>query len=192
MNQLFRIPVTFLLLTAFVAACQETLPTDSGVSSSDAIVEYDAATFNSVTDRVSVGGADICEANGEPTGCDANFSLTARTNSDGTASGQFHDQLIDAFGSVAVSLHGTVDCLEVEGNQAWISGVLTKGVDDETVVDHYNPGDGFLVRVRDGPDMISRTYTLAEGHPLEGVTCTDKTRVQLLALAHGQVRVVDK
>jgi len=42
MKRLLRIPVAFLLLTAFVVACQETVPTDSGVASSDAVVEYDA------------------------------------------------------------------------------------------------------------------------------------------------------
>jgi hypothetical protein len=42
MKRLFRIPVAFLLLTAFVVACQETVPTDSGVALSDAVVEYDA------------------------------------------------------------------------------------------------------------------------------------------------------
>jgi len=42
MKRLLRIPVAFLLLTAFVVACQETVPTDSGVALSDAVVEYDA------------------------------------------------------------------------------------------------------------------------------------------------------
>jgi len=42
MKRLLRIPGAFLLLTAFVVACQETVPTDSGVALSDAVVEYDA------------------------------------------------------------------------------------------------------------------------------------------------------
>ena len=127
-KRLLRIPVTLLFLTALVVACRETLPTDAGVVSSDAVVEYEAATFNSVTDRVSVGGADICEAIGEPTGCNANFSLTARKMDDESVKGQWQDTLDD--GEV---IHVAIDCLKVVDNWAILGGKITqwklRGVD---------------------------------------------------------------
>jgi len=78
---------------------------------------------NPVIHRVSVGGADICEAFGNHTGCDANFSLVAIQKEDGSVSGQWRD----SFGHGNGGFHATVTCLSVNGNEAWVSGVITSG-----------------------------------------------------------------
>ena len=81
--------------------------------------------------HVSVGGADICEALGLPTGCDANFSLVAIEKADGSVSGQWQDTFIfdrDDPGLIrGVPVHVTIDCINVVGKEAWVSGVVTGG-----------------------------------------------------------------
>ncbi len=69
-----------------------------------------------------MGGADICEALGLPTGCDANFSLVANEFADGSVKGQWHDQFAGGSG-----IHVAVDCLDVHGNGAVVGGVITHG-----------------------------------------------------------------
>lgn len=73
-----------------------------------------------VVHQASMGGADLCEAVGLPTGCDANFSLVANHYADGSVSGQWED----SFGGGA-GIHVAVDCLAVSGNQAVVGGVIT-------------------------------------------------------------------
>lgn len=71
------------------------------------------------THFVSVGGADLCESIGEPTGCDGNFSLVAKESSDGSVSGQWSDAGL-------LGMHAEIDCVVVDGNQAIVGGVITK------------------------------------------------------------------
>ena len=71
-----------------------------------------------VIHRVSVGSHDFI-----PPGEDANFSLVAIQHADGRVTGQWSDQ----FGHGNGGIHVAVDCLEVVGNQAWVSGVITSG-----------------------------------------------------------------
>jgi hypothetical protein len=79
---------------------------------------------NGVQHRVSVGSHDFSDP-----GQDANFSLIAIQKADGSVSGQWSDQ----FGHGNGGIHVEINCLEVVGNQAWISGVITKAF-DETLV----------------------------------------------------------
>lgn len=50
------------------------------------------------------------------------FAFTAKNRSDGTTQGQYQVDNRDVSGSRE---HGTVTCLEVDGNEAWIGGVIT-------------------------------------------------------------------
>jgi hypothetical protein len=76
-----------------------------------------------VVHKVSAGGPDACVAFGfEHPGCDGNFSLTAIQYADGSVSGQYSDRFARGDG-----FHAVIDCLVVDGNQAWVSGVITKG-----------------------------------------------------------------
>ena len=58
-----------------------------------------------VVHQVSVGGADICDAVGLPTGCDANLSIEATLFGDGTASGQWSD--VTRFGGDGAAFRST-------------------------------------------------------------------------------------
>lgn len=70
-----------------------------------------------VVQSVHVGGPDACTAFGLEPGCDGNFSLNAREYADGTVRGQWTDR----FGS-GKGMTAEIDCLYVEGNEAWVSG----------------------------------------------------------------------
>ena len=69
-----------------------------------------------------MGGADICEAIGQPTGCNANFSLSARAYDDGSVKGQWQDAL-----GGGAAIHIAIDCLKVVDNWAILGGVITHG-----------------------------------------------------------------
>jgi hypothetical protein len=102
---------------------------------------------------VSVGVADFC---GTPPaqnpGCNANFSIEAQQLANGTTRGNYTDQ----FGHGNGGFHATVDCLYVQGNKAWVSGIITSG---------WNAGSRVLTEVvdngtsaKDPPDTISYSY----------------------------------
>jgi hypothetical protein len=76
-----------------------------------------------VIHHVSAGGADICEALGLPTGCDANFSLTANQQADGSVNGQWQD----TFAGGGEGIHVAIDCLNIVDNGAVMGGVITHG-----------------------------------------------------------------
>ena len=72
---------------------------------------------------VHAGSPDVCEALGLPMGCDANWSLTAVKFANGEVIGQFSDMWPNGDG-----FHAVLDCLSVDGNEAWVSGVVTRGL----------------------------------------------------------------
>jgi hypothetical protein len=76
-----------------------------------------------ITHSVIAGGPDACRSvfDVHP-GCDGNYSLTAIQYADGSVSGQY----IDRFGKFG-GLHAVIDCLYVDGPDAWVSGVVTSG-----------------------------------------------------------------
>jgi hypothetical protein len=115
-----------------------------------------------------------------PPGTDANFSLIAIQYADGTVSGEWSDQ----FGHGDGGLHVAVDCLEVVGNQAWISGVITHSPDPGLV------GVPAATRVvdngtsaNDPPDEISFTRI---GAPFD---CHAQRQMLLFPLSGGEVKV---
>jgi hypothetical protein len=136
-----------------------------------------AASADSVIHQVSVGSADIAP----PPGTDANFSLSAIELDDGTVSGQWQDTVFGR-GTAAVGLHVEVDCLVVVGNEAWVSGVITRPAS--------LAGLPAITRVRDNgtsatdpADQISFTFIGIEA------TCTDQPNLPLFDLINGQVTV---
>jgi len=102
-----------------------------------------------------VGTPDICAALGRKPGCDANFSLNALQSASGST-GQWQDQFARDATLGGIGIHVAVNCLNVIGNQAWISGVITSsrvpgvvGLDAvTTVVDNG----------KTGPDSISVSF----------------------------------
>jgi hypothetical protein len=136
-----------------------------------------AASADSVVHKVSVGSADVVP----PPGTDANFSLSAIEYGNGTVAGQWQDAVFGR-GTPAVGLHVEIDCLEVVGNEAWVSGVITRPA--------VLVGLPAITRVRDNgtsandpADQVSLTFI--------GIapTCTDRPNLPLNDLINGQVTV---
>ena len=108
-----RIPIILATLVAVGCAESAVTPTESDGATPQASV-------GRVTHRATVGGPDACVAfDFERPGCDADFSLVALQGTRGVE-GEWHDQFAGGFG-----IHVAVNCLNVIGNQAWISGVIT-------------------------------------------------------------------
>jgi hypothetical protein len=141
-----------------------------------------AALADGVTHRVSAGSADI---NLIPPGGDANFSLSAVQHGDGTVTGQWEDTVFGR-GVPAVGLHVDIDCLVVDGDDAWVSGVITHPA--------ALAGLPAITRVRDNgtsandpPDQISFTFFPPAIDP--GITCNDQPDLPLNDVNNGQVTV---
>lgn len=132
---------------------------------------------STVVHWVSVGGpdADLFGPGGDP-----NFSLNALLRADGSVSGQWTDEFGHGNG-----IHAAVDCVNVVGNQAWVSGTITSGRigdDDLTglpvgtrVVDNGTSAN-------DPPDQISLTNP-------DPTPCTAAPDYPLLDMKKGQVTV---
>ncbi len=168
-----------LLLIMFVTGCSE-----EAAPTADSSIENPTGELskNNVIHHVSVGGADVCEALGLPTGCDANFSLVAKMKADGSVSGQWQDSFGDGEG-----IHVAVDCMNVVGNGAVIGGVITHGtvggVDFSgqraitAVVDNGTS-------VNDPADQISFSF-----FPAADCSALTPGDFPLNNLTHGQVKV---
>lgn len=149
------------------------------------LVTAASAVDSPIVHRVSVGGPDACTGLGFPhPGCDANFSLTAKQYADGSASGQWTDRFSQANGGGG--FHAVIDCVNVIGNTAWVSGVITHG----TFAGQDLTGLPVVTRVRDNgtsandpPDQISFSFI---GNP---TPCTVPLNYVLLAAPQGQVKV---
>jgi hypothetical protein len=118
------------------------------------------ASVGGVIHRATVGGPDICSGTGGSPGCDANFSLVALQFSDGSVSGQWHDQFSQANGGGGI--HVTINCLAVVGNEAWVSGVGPE----------HPWGNEWVTRVRDNgvtandpADQIGLTVPVGQPNP---------------------------
>lgn len=111
--------VPLLLATAFALGCSEA--TTEPIAQSEGVV---AAVTGGPVHRVVIGGPDVCSGFGAKPGCDANFSLLAFQYADGSASGHWVDRFSQNFGGGGFFV--TVDCVAIEGNTAWIGGVVSK------------------------------------------------------------------
>ncbi|UCF20962.1 MAG: hypothetical protein JSU87_06085 [Gemmatimonadota bacterium] len=112
-----RTLIALVTVGLLVIACTGDNLTAPAADDLSVVAQTDALP-NKVVYRVTVGGPDACGPDGP--GCDANFSLIALEKADGSVEGQWHDQF---YGGVGV--HVAVDCLEIVGNEAWVSGVVT-------------------------------------------------------------------
>lgn len=152
-----------------------------------------AAAGGPVTGRVTVGGPDSCDGFGLSPGCDKNFSLVAIKHADGSVSGQWDDQ----WGGGAGGIHAEIDCLVIEGDEAWVSGVVTQGVyhDPQSGEDWDLTGlpVGALVRdngssAKDPADQIS--YSIF-GFQDSFRVCTEQPAYPLFDAPQGQVVIED-
>jgi hypothetical protein len=147
-----------------------------------------AVAMGPVTHRVSAGGPDACVEFGfEHPGCDGNYSLVAVEYADGTVTGQYTDRFANGSG-----FHAVIDCLVLDGDDAWVSGVITSGTVTFPDGEVFHLTDLFVsTRVRDNgesandpPDQIGLSFLEFEELP-----CTDKPDDELLDAPDGQVVV---
>lgn len=167
-----RIPI--ILAAAVALACTETATAPTAQSDG---LTLRANVGGRVAHRVSVGGPDACEGFGLQPGCDANFSILAIQWTDGSSTGEYIDRFAEGGG-----FHADVNCLNVIGNTAWISGVLTQPAEAA--------GVPVITRVRDmgtsandPPDLISFSFI---GNP---TSCNARPPLPLFPAPQGQVKV---
>jgi hypothetical protein len=131
---------------------------------------------NGVQHRVSVGSHDFT-----PPGVNANFSLIAIQYADGSVSGQWTDQ----FGHGNGGLHIVVDCLLVQGNRAWIGGVVTQSpVDAQIGTRAFTEVEDNGASGHSAPDQISYSYA-----GLGSAFRCPPISVPLFPLSGGEVKV---
>jgi hypothetical protein len=106
---------------------------------------------------------------------------------DGSVSGQFIDRFWQGWG-----FHATIDCLYVDGNDAWVSGEITSGYfgGEDRI------GEPISARVRDNgtsandpPDQISYSHIGADGGDHPHGTCDEQPDYEQLDVPQGQVVV---
>lgn len=142
-----------------------------------------ASAKGPVVHHVSVGGPDNCVGLGAEVGCDANFSLLANQYADGTVSGQWSDN--SAF--LAKGAHVVIDCLVVDGNEAWVGGVIVKGtlLDGTSLV-----GWPVGARLRDnGTSANDPPDQFSFAQPGDPTPCTEQPDYELVDAPQGQVQV---
>src|SRR6266704_2971977 len=171
-----RIPI--LLATAAGLGCSEQVVAPKA----DYSPMLRASMSLQVVHHVSVGGPDACFAFGVQPGCDANFSLVAVQGSDGSVTGEYTDR------SPSIptrGFHAVVDCLNVVGKQAWVSGLLDEpqnlaGVPVITmVVDNGTSAN-------DPADSISFSFVDPAQFGVSA-SCLDAPDLPLFAAPQGQV-----
>jgi hypothetical protein len=172
--------VTLAAFALFAVGCVEPTPTSPEASARTLSGgPLFANQGNGVVHSVSVGGhdADISLDPG-----DKNFSLIAIQRSDGSSDGQW----VDMLGGDAGGIHVDVDCVNVSGDSATISGIIKNGTVNGVDV----TGQRALTRVwdngtsaNDPPDAISFSF-----FPV-GVTCSFAGSLPALAMTKGQVTI---
>jgi len=171
--------LTLFLAVALAFGCSESTDESTAQPASPMV----AAAVGGPIHRVVIGGPDVCSGFGAKPGCDANFSLLALQYADGSVSGQWIDRFSQNFGGGGVFVE--VDCVAIEGNTAWIGGVMTRPASEA--------GHRAITRARDlgtsyalEPD--DRFLTVYNPEDI-GVSanCLDEQFLPLLNVPQGQV-----
>lgn len=161
-----------------LACSDSTSPNLSRSSSAAGGLLASSANSNGVVHRVSVGGAD----QDQTVHTDANFSLVAIEYGDGRMAGQWTDQ----FGQSDGGVHIDVNCVFVQGNQAWVSGIIKSGNfqgADLSGLPAITRVADLGTSANDPPDAISFTF-IGVAAP-----CTAAPNLPLLPMTNGQVKV---
>jgi len=134
-----------------------------------------------VVHTISFGGPDVCEAVGLPTGCDANFSGSAVLRSDGTGQGR----VVDIISGDGAGIYVDIDCVFVAGNEAWLSGVITRGAAPSGF---DLTGRPYIVRVQDNGDSANDQADGIRAR-FRSIPCYLAPQFDLYEYADGQVTV---
>ena len=176
-----RIPIIVAAVVAF--GCSETAVAPTAQSNGPRL---QASVGSQVVHRVTVGGPDGCAAIGFKPGCDANFSLVALERADGSVTGQWHDQF-SLGGLQGTGIHVAVNCLNIIGNQAWVSGVIT-----HTSSPFFSVGQDVLTTVVDnGRSANDPADQISFSNIGTGIDCNAAPAfgLPLLSVPQGQVVV---
>ena len=113
-----------------------------------------------------------------------NFSFHARINRDGSITGSFQVKARDE--NFPGRMHGTIDCLTIDGDQATISGVAT-----QSTFENFPEGTPIWFRVVDNgegnnsdPDEFSDVFLLFNSIP-----CDLPQNVGMFEIENGNVQV---
>jgi len=143
--------ILMILATAAVFGCSESAIPPTAQSDGRTL---QASAGGQVVHQATAGSPDICSAVGDKPGCDANFSLVAVQSADGGVTGEWVDRTSHVNGGGGV--HVAINCLNVIGNRAYVSGVVTQSSNSDQV------GQPALTKVvdngrsaNDPPDQIS-------------------------------------
>ena len=139
-----------------------------------------ASARNTIAHTVKAGGPDACAAFGDRPGCDGNYSFSAILYADGSVTGQFTDRFSGGNG-----IHGVVDCVSVEGNEAWVSGVITQGDFEGDDL----AGLPFSTRVVDNGSSATDIDLISTSHTGDETSCLEQADFDLLPTAPGNVVV---
>ena len=170
--------IALAALGLFAFGCGES-PTSTNSETADLGATPEFARRGPLVSQVSVGSPDACEAFGAPTGCDANYSLVANEYADGSVTGEWTDQ----FGHGNGGFHATIDCLSVDGNEAWVSGVVTYPKDFAGLPVGARVADNGTSK-NDPADQISFSFFGGDAP-----SCTEQPDYGLFDLTNGQVIV---
>ena len=147
-----------------------------------------ASARGPVIHRVNVGGPDICSGYGLAPGCDRNFSLTVVEFADGKVTGEWTDQWGESTPYTG-GFHAQIDCLVVDGNDAWVSGVVVSGTFNGIDIAGFSVG----ARVRDNGvsanDPADQISLSIPGISPAFKVCTEKPNYPLFDAIQGQVTV---
>lgn len=139
-----------------------------------------ASARNTIAHTVKAGGPDACIAMGDQPGCDGNYSFSATLYADGSATGVFTDRFARGNG-----IHGVIECVSVDGNEAWVSGVITQGdFEGEDLA-----GLPFTTRVVDNGSSAGDVDLISTSHVGDETSCFEQEDFLLFPTAQGNVIV---
>lgn len=118
---MFSNRILMILATAVVFGCSESAIPPTAQSDGRTL---QASAGGQVVHQATAGSHDICSAVGDKPGCDANFSLVAVQRANGSVTGQWVDRFSQVNGGGGI--HVAINCLNVIGNRAYVSGVVTQ------------------------------------------------------------------
>ena len=135
-----------------------------------------ASAASPIAHTVKAGGPDLCTGMEDKPGCDGNYSITAVLYADGSVSGQYSDRFSGGNG-----FHGVIDCVVVDGNEAWVSGVITQGsFEGEDLA-----GLPFTARLVDNGS--SGTDEISTSHVGDDTSCLEQENFELFDTPQGNV-----
>jgi hypothetical protein len=142
------------------------------------------ATANAqICTKVKVAGPDVIP----PPNNDANLSIMALEKCDGTILGHWQDTFSPVPGD-PLSVHAEISCVYVDGNTAWIGGVITHATPQVPGVE----GIPIIIQVRDNgrsandpPDQISFWY-----FAFTPTDCDQMYDLGMFDVPQGQVQVL--